>query len=603
MNLKHMTLLALLLFSAACSLSAREEALEAGALATATEARLNAADINATATSIALARQPATSAPPLTTQPQTSADTTSGGSASQTSGSSTTTSAQPRFRSGCTPRADWPLYTVVSGDTLASIARRANSTVAQLADANCLADVNLLSTGQQLRVPQAPAQAGNGSTFNGATTIGDVKIEPVLRFENGVAVLNAGQPLVVSWSGAPVNNLIQVEFTLLPDSNPNAPINLGIDTNLSDGVFVYWTPPQNVSGRIFAGGRRPGQTHEILVSTVLRVSTGQGSVGQVIVNPYERVDANGLVLVRPGTKVTLTWPLLPASGVQRVEFYYFRPSAAGTPGILGTDTNPADGVAFAWTVPADISGELTAIAYLNGGALIRTAKGTPISAVLPAENTRVGAVKVTNGQARSDGWVQLAAGATAQLSWPEAPTNASRVEFYSAPTGTGVSATLIGTDSNLADGATTSWQAPAGFTGHLSAKAFLGDGTTRETNSFTAVMVETTALPPNGRLTIAPNIGFDGATYTLDRNAVVTVSLVEADLADVSYVDFYYFVQVPGIDPQTVHIGRDGNVGDGAQVSWHIPGGVEGYIYAVAGLVDGRSRESDTVRVYAEIIR
>jgi LysM repeat protein len=44
--------------------------------------------------------------------------------------------------SACTPRTDWPVYTVVAGDTLAKIARITTSTVAALASANCLADAN-----------------------------------------------------------------------------------------------------------------------------------------------------------------------------------------------------------------------------------------------------------------------------------------------------------------------------------------------------------------------------------------------------------------------------------------------------------------------------
>lgn len=59
----------------------------------------------------------------------------------------------------CTPRADWPLYTVVAGDTLASIARRTGTSIAALTAANCLADTNVISAGQSLRVPALPAVA------------------------------------------------------------------------------------------------------------------------------------------------------------------------------------------------------------------------------------------------------------------------------------------------------------------------------------------------------------------------------------------------------------------------------------------------------------
>ncbi len=57
----------------------------------------------------------------------------------------------------CVVRSDWPVYVVVTGDTLASIARRAGSSVTELATANCLDDPNTLLAGQQLRVPRVPA--------------------------------------------------------------------------------------------------------------------------------------------------------------------------------------------------------------------------------------------------------------------------------------------------------------------------------------------------------------------------------------------------------------------------------------------------------------
>jgi LysM repeat protein len=56
---------------------------------------------------------------------------------------------------GCTPRADWPYtYVIVRGDTLFSIARRAGSTVNELAAGNCLADPTKISAGQTLRLPR-----------------------------------------------------------------------------------------------------------------------------------------------------------------------------------------------------------------------------------------------------------------------------------------------------------------------------------------------------------------------------------------------------------------------------------------------------------------
>lgn len=60
---------------------------------------------------------------------------------------------------GCQVRDEWPTYTVRAGDTLYSIARRAGSTVPEVAQANCLADPRRLAVGQVLHLPQAVAIA------------------------------------------------------------------------------------------------------------------------------------------------------------------------------------------------------------------------------------------------------------------------------------------------------------------------------------------------------------------------------------------------------------------------------------------------------------
>lgn len=56
----------------------------------------------------------------------------------------------------CIVRTDWPIYVVVRGDTLNKIAQRYGTTAGVLASANCLANINTIYAGQQLRVPPAP---------------------------------------------------------------------------------------------------------------------------------------------------------------------------------------------------------------------------------------------------------------------------------------------------------------------------------------------------------------------------------------------------------------------------------------------------------------
>lgn len=57
----------------------------------------------------------------------------------------------------CTPVLNWPLYTVVAGDTLYNVATRHGMSWQNLAQANCLANPNLIYIGQALHVPPSPA--------------------------------------------------------------------------------------------------------------------------------------------------------------------------------------------------------------------------------------------------------------------------------------------------------------------------------------------------------------------------------------------------------------------------------------------------------------
>lgn len=100
----------------------------------------------------------------------------------------------------CTVREDWGgVYEVQPNDALATIAQRYGTTMFDLAKGNCLADMNLISVGQQLRVP------GTGNTNNTSNS------------SNGV-VLASDSNTTSNWSGScdpwevviPVNNTINI---------------------------------------------------------------------------------------------------------------------------------------------------------------------------------------------------------------------------------------------------------------------------------------------------------------------------------------------------------------------------------------------------------
>jgi putative chitinase len=112
-------------------------------------------------------------------------------------------------------------YTIRSGDTLGSIAARYHTSVGALAQANGIANPNVIFAGRTLTVPDgytAPAQQGGGGSVGAQTytvkagdTLGDIAARfgtsvSVLAARNGIRNANliyAGQRLLISGSGGP----------------------------------------------------------------------------------------------------------------------------------------------------------------------------------------------------------------------------------------------------------------------------------------------------------------------------------------------------------------------------------------------------------------
>lgn len=103
----------------------------------------------------------------------------------------------------CEPRDDWEnRYEVQTNDALATIATRFNTYVDELAEANCIEDVDLIRVGQILRVP--------GRLPTGPTAIPCLLFVLQTPMNGAFTVQGAGQ-LVFNWQGplAP-RNLIRV---------------------------------------------------------------------------------------------------------------------------------------------------------------------------------------------------------------------------------------------------------------------------------------------------------------------------------------------------------------------------------------------------------
>ncbi|MBZ0302835.1 MAG: LysM peptidoglycan-binding domain-containing protein [Anaerolineae bacterium] len=200
---------------------------------------------------------------------------------------------------------------------------------------------------------------------------GDVIINPTLRTEGDIQIVQAGATVTLTWQNAPVGQSPQFEFTLYEDGIVG-PRSIGIDSNGADGVSVPWTVPSALNnGRIVASARLPIQTGQTIESRPVRVrpesvNPKPGPVGQLVLSPIVREDG-GWQVVQTGAAVTLTWASAPTANVQSVEFYLTPTGTGMSPQLIGTDSSPADGASYVWTVPGGLSGYLSAIAFTTEG--------------------------------------------------------------------------------------------------------------------------------------------------------------------------------------------------------------------------------------------
>jgi len=315
----------------------------------------------------------------------------------------------PQAPIACSYPANWAVYTVQAGDTLGTIAQRAQTTIDQLMSANCLSNPDLISVGQALHVPNAlatrvtvtPAAPNNA-------TVGAIAISPSILV-NGVYQVAAG-PITLTAIG--VQGVTRVTFyfqqTNTPQSQP-----IGTDNNPTNGTATVTSSIQNVgvTGTIVAFGygnnfvqvqggyisvafvnrggatilptltttaippvnpvatATPTATSNASATTTLTATSTNTSLplsfGALTISPAPT--ANGVYLLSPGT-VTLT-----VNGVQNVPqvFFYFQATGSTTRQLITVTNNPSGGVATGyWRVPAaPFSGTIVAVGNAIGGSV------------------------------------------------------------------------------------------------------------------------------------------------------------------------------------------------------------------------------------------
>lgn len=176
--------------------------------------------------------------------------------------------------SACTPRTNMVSYTVVSGDSLSSIAARTGSTVAELVEWNCLANANMIVVGMRLQVEREAIPATLTPTPSPTATqtftpspaslplvtgpMGALAADPATQNAPNWTeyLVNPGTAVTIVWSGIDPEyyaHVGQIEFFYTADGS--SPVSIGIDTDKSDGMSITWLIPTGISGRITARAR------------------------------------------------------------------------------------------------------------------------------------------------------------------------------------------------------------------------------------------------------------------------------------------------------------------------------------------------------------
>lgn len=486
--------------------------------------------------------------------------------------------AQPVVLPNCTPRRDWPLYTVAAGDRLSSIARDVGSTVNELATANCLSDPNRITTGQQLRVPRVP----NPIPANA----GYVVISPYTYLDASGYTLQPNVTVTLSWPEAR-RDATRVDFFFTPTGGVTNVI--GSDFNVADGAAMSWSVGQGSQGTLTATAFIGGSASQSTIGPARFVAGSTGSVGHIEFSPNLGFDGIRYT-VREGDTITVFWRNAPTLQVRSVDFMLAASASPTAPWRrIGTDTYPADGVSVSTLANADFNGIVFAVASLVNNTTMRSADAQVTTQRRPPENRIEGQIVVAPFFEYAREVYTLEANAPVTLSWAEAPTREiSQVEFILIRAGEQIS---LGIDSNLGDGAAMRWVVPLNLNGQVYAAARVNASSATVESRRINVASAVVAPPGGGSVGVSPIIRNDGGWMVLQIGATVTLSWPEAPTQATS-VDFYVWPSGTGSTP--VYIGTDNNLGDGASVIWIVPPSLMGHLSATAILPDGRNAETGT---------
>lgn len=212
----------------------------------------------------------------------------------------------------------------------------------------------------------------------------------------------------------------------------------------------------------------------------------------------------------------------------------------------------------------------------------------------PPGNQVAGAVIPSPYVSVANGQYALTPDATVALVWQITPAiTFTRVDFFLTPTGTGTTASLIGTDTYLADGIAINFRVPRGLLGYVSAIAYYGSGivgrTAQDTMIYALPNVELPQITPR-TLTITPYISLNNNTFVLQSGQSVSIQWNAGFPEQTQRVDFFL---IPPTGANGMLLGTDYNLTDGAQIVWNtVPPDIQGTLRAVATFPSGTEPQS-----------
>lgn len=388
------------------------------------------------------------------------------GGSGVTFATSTNTPISTVVQASCNVPPGWVAYSVQAGDTLGDLATRTTTTVGNLQNGNCLANSEIIFVGQVLYLPRLPdsvtANPGTGGIFTPtpntscAIPLGWTPYTVVAGDTLGVLADTYGTTVEILQNG---NCLVSSEIIFVGQII-YVPSGIAVPTAAPTltpivNIGVTSTPAPIASSTVSIGGSVPAILPDITVRPTLVRDDG------VLVTLQQEIALDvGVVL-----------------DADSVTYFAQTTPTDPNPVQVGQDLDPFDGTQFVYTFN-NFDSEL----YFY--AVAQNQFGTSTSALVrvvydPTYALGSGAPDIAPFIGFDGSIYNLQANATVSVSWLNFPQTATRIDFF---LNAGGQVSVLGTDTNLSDGARISWQVPSSLNGQVYAIALTSDAQSVESD-------------------------------------------------------------------------------------------------------------------------